>query len=96
MKILRKLTGHKIGLPAYAWMLKIGAFIIGTETELLLKSRWVLPTKLLATGFEFQYPRLEEAFAQIIRSIPASRYHLFKSDVPQSQTNPGLHFITSK
>ena len=47
MQTLRNKTGTKIGLPAPAWLLKIGAAIIGTETELLLKSRWVLPTKLL-------------------------------------------------
>jgi uncharacterized protein (TIGR01777 family) len=74
MKTLRQLTGHKIGLPAYTWMLKIGAFIIGTETELLLKSRWVLATKLEATGFEFRFQHIEQAFAQIIGSIPANRY----------------------
>jgi NAD dependent epimerase/dehydratase family enzyme len=49
MQTLRKATGSTIGLPAYTWMLKIGAAIIGTETELLLKSRWVLPARILDT-----------------------------------------------
>ncbi|MEP6748442.1 MAG: TIGR01777 family oxidoreductase, partial [Bacteroidota bacterium] len=60
MKTLRKITGNVIGLPAYKWMLSIGSFIIGTEKELLLKSRWVLPAKLLETGFTFKFPLLEE------------------------------------
>ena len=42
MKTLRKATGHVFGLPAYTWMLKLGAPVIGTETELVLKSRWVV------------------------------------------------------
>lgn len=77
MSLLRKATGHKIGLPAFAWMLKIGAVMIGTETELILKSRWVLPTKLLESGFEFKYPFLKDAFAEIISKVPRRQYHLF-------------------
>ena len=77
MKILRNATGYKIGLPAYVWMLKIGAALIGTETELILKSRWVLPTKILETGFRFKYPFLKDAFADIISKVPRKQYHLF-------------------
>jgi uncharacterized protein len=77
MQTLRKVTGHKIGLPAFTWMLKMGAAVIGTETELLLKSRWVIPTKILATGFQFTYPVLEDAFKEIVSHTPRKRYHLF-------------------
>ncbi len=77
MQILRKATGYLFGLPAYTWMLKTGAVIIGTETELILKSRWVLPTKILQTGFRFKYPLLEEAFKDIIGKTPGKKYHLF-------------------
>jgi uncharacterized protein len=77
MQALRKATGHIIGLPAYAWMLKIGAAMIGTETELILKSRWVVPTKMLDTGFQFRYPLLKDAFSDIIGKIPRKQYHLF-------------------
>ncbi len=77
MKILRDVFGHKIGLPAYTWMLKIGAAIIGTETELLLKSRWVLPQKILASGFQFKYPLLKDAMQNIVSNTPRSKYHLF-------------------
>ncbi len=61
MATLRTRMGRRFGLPAPAWLLKLGAALIGTETELLLKSRWVLPAKLQKTGFAFSYPRLEEA-----------------------------------
>ena len=74
---MRKVTGHVIGLPAPAWMLKMGAFIIGTETELVLKSRWVVPTRILESGFQFQYPELEDAFKDIISQVPRKQYHLF-------------------
>jgi uncharacterized protein len=77
MKTLRKATGHKFGLPAYEWMLKIGAPLIGTETELVLKSRWVLPTKIVQTGFRFKYALLEDAFTDIILKTPRNKYHLF-------------------
>ena len=77
MKTLRKVTGVKFGLPAFEWMLKIGAGLIGTETELILKSRWVLPTKILQTGFQFQYAMLEDAFKNIISKTARKKYHLF-------------------
>lgn len=77
MQTLRKATRQIIGLPAYTWMLKIGALIIGTETELILKSRWVLPTKILATGFQFMYPSLANAIHDIACKTPGKKYHLF-------------------
>lgn len=77
MQTLRKVTGHLFGLPAFAWMLAIGARLIGTETELLLKSRWVVPTKLTEAGFVFKYPRLEHAFKSIVAKLPRKQYHLF-------------------
>ncbi len=77
MRIFRKVTGHKIGLPAYKWMLQIGAPLIGTELELVLKSRWVIPSKILETGFQFNYPLIETALADIISKVPRKQYHLF-------------------
>jgi uncharacterized protein (TIGR01777 family) len=61
MAALRRSMGRRIGLPAPAWLLKVGAALIGTETELLLKSRWVLPTRIQQSGFAFAYPQLEKA-----------------------------------
>ncbi len=77
MATLRKLTGHTHGLPAPAWLLKAGAALIGTEAELLLKSRWVLPTRLMETGFSFQYKLLEEALQEIINQTAPEQYRLF-------------------
>lgn len=77
MKILRKLTGKRIGLPAPAWMLRLGAALIGTETELVMKSRWVLPTRIQETGFRFHYPNLEDALKDILQKVPPGQYRLF-------------------
>jgi NAD dependent epimerase/dehydratase family enzyme len=79
MKTLREVTHTKIGLPAFKWMLQLGAAVIGTETELVLKSRWVIPTRLLESGFQFTYPTLREALDNIIEQTPQSQYKLFKS-----------------
>jgi NAD dependent epimerase/dehydratase family enzyme len=77
MKTLRRLTGHAVGLRAFNWMLEAGAALIGTETELILKSRWVIPAKLLQSGFSFKYNELEHALTEIIRNTPRTKYHLF-------------------
>jgi len=56
MKALRNSWGMPFGLPATKWMLEIGTFLMRTETELVLKSRNVIPTRLVESGFKFQYP----------------------------------------
>ncbi|MGO2520101.1 MAG: epimerase [Microbacterium sp.] len=61
MATVRRVLGVRFGPPMPRWMLEIGAIGIRTETELILKSRWVLPEKLTAAGFEFTYPTLEPA-----------------------------------
>lgn len=66
MRILRLVARQPIGLPATRWMLEIGAFFLRTETELLLKSRRVVPTRLLESGFQFRYPELYPALDNIV------------------------------
>jgi NAD dependent epimerase/dehydratase family enzyme len=66
MKLIREKMSMPFGLPAPEWLLKIGALIIGTETELILKSRWVYPRHLLEQGFSFRFPKPEEALADIL------------------------------
>jgi uncharacterized protein (TIGR01777 family) len=66
MATLRRVLGVRFGIPLFGWMLELGAFAIRTETELLLKSRWVVPTRLLAAGFEFEFPLLEGALRDIL------------------------------
>jgi len=61
MRALRQAWGISFGLPATSWMLEIGAFLLRTETELVLKSRRVTPGRLLQSGFEFQFPAWPEA-----------------------------------
>jgi uncharacterized protein len=77
MATLRRVTGHKVGLPAFTWMLELGAALIGTETELILKSRWVVPAKLNAEGFRFKYEQVEDAFSEIVANYNRRQYHLF-------------------
>jgi uncharacterized protein len=77
MRTLRRITGHKIGLPAFKWMLKIGAWVIGTEPELILKSRWVRPAKLLESGFHFKFAKVEDALKDVVDKTNRRRYHLF-------------------
>ncbi|MEH7223446.1 TIGR01777 family oxidoreductase [Bacillus sp. JJ1566] len=68
MKSLRKAYNRNIGLPAPVWLLELGAIFIRTETELILKSRWVIPERLEKEGFLFSYPTIDEALAQITKN----------------------------
>jgi hypothetical protein len=65
MRAVRNACGAAFGLPATEWMLEIGAFFLRTETELILKSRRVAPGKLLASGFQFRFPNLENALRDL-------------------------------
>lgn len=58
MSRFRDYVGVPFGLPATRWMAEVGAFFLRTETELILKSRWVVPTRLLEHGFVFRYPEM--------------------------------------
>jgi len=65
MRLIREACGAPFGLPATEWMLEVGAFFLRTETELILKSRRVVPGKLLASGFQFQFPDLRGALKDL-------------------------------
>jgi NAD dependent epimerase/dehydratase family enzyme len=67
MRTLRAAWGAPIGLPAADWMLEIGAIFLRTETELILKSRRVVPVRLLRAGFSFQFPTWAEAAGDLCR-----------------------------
>ncbi len=67
MADLRRAYGAPIGLPATDWMLELGAFFLRTETELILKSRRVVPRRLLEAGFEFRFPEWSGAAADLVR-----------------------------
>ncbi len=67
MRAMRRASGVRIGLPAAKWMLEIGAWVMRTDTELLLKSRRVTPTRLLENGFRFDFPTWDEAVTDLVR-----------------------------
>ena len=65
MRIIRRECGVPFGLPATRRMLEVAAFVHRTEAELILKSRRVVPSRLLAEGFQFRFPRMEDAVREI-------------------------------
>jgi uncharacterized protein len=73
MRELRRAWGARWGLPAPAWVLEVGAWVLRTETELVLKSRRVVPGRLLASGFAFRFPDWAKAARDLCRRWRASR-----------------------
>ncbi|WP_416297868.1 TIGR01777 family oxidoreductase [Paenibacillus illinoisensis] len=67
MESLRRHMGVRIGLPSPRWMLEVGARFIRTETELVLKSRWVIPERIEQEGFTFMYDTLDTALDEILK-----------------------------
>jgi uncharacterized protein (TIGR01777 family) len=61
MRALRGAWGARIGLPATAWMVEVGTWLLRTESELVLKSRRVVPGRLIAAGFAFEHGEWNEA-----------------------------------
>ena len=66
MASVRRAVGARFGLPTWRWMLELGSAVIRTETELVLKSRWVVPERLEAAGYTFLHPHHDEALTAII------------------------------
>lgn len=66
MKLLREALGVGIGLPAMKWMVSIGAVFLRTDPELVLKSRRVVPGRLLDAGFEFEHPLFGPAAHELV------------------------------
>lgn len=66
MRMLRELGGARFGLSAKRWMLEAGAVLLRTETELIIKSRRVVPARLLAAGFQFRFPEFRGAAKELI------------------------------
>jgi NAD dependent epimerase/dehydratase family enzyme len=65
MRIIRRELGVPFGLPATRMMLEVAAFVHRTEAELILKSRRVAPGRLLESGFQFLFPKMEDAVREI-------------------------------
>lgn len=66
MQQLRRVCGVKLGLPAYTWMVHLGAVLMGTEPELPLKSRYVIPGRLLKAEYTFQFDQIDKAFDDLV------------------------------
>ncbi|WP_129309172.1 TIGR01777 family oxidoreductase [Streptomyces sp. L2] len=73
MHDLRAAWGVPVGLPATAWMAGLGALALRSDTELLLKSRRVVPGRLLDAGFAFDHPRWDGAAADLVARVRAGR-----------------------
>ncbi len=67
MKALRKNLGVPFGLPATKWMIKLGAAVIGTSSELVLWNRNVVPTKLINSDFRFKFPTIDIALRDLLQ-----------------------------
>ncbi|GAA1255944.1 TIGR01777 family oxidoreductase [Kitasatospora nipponensis] len=67
MRELRAARGVPVGLPATRWMAELGALALRSDTELLLKSRRVVPGRLLDAGFTFDHPHWSPAAADLVR-----------------------------
>ncbi len=67
MRVLRQAWRTPVGLPATPWMVEIGTFLLRTESELILKSRRVIPTRLLEADFHFQFPTWPGAAQDLVQ-----------------------------
>lgn len=67
MRIFREAWGTRVGLPTMEWQLAIGALLMRTETELILKSRRVVPKMLTDSGFEFEFSEWKDAVEDLVR-----------------------------
>jgi uncharacterized protein (TIGR01777 family) len=65
MRYFRESVGMPLHVPAARWMLKLGAWVMGTETELILKSRWAEPLRLRDAGFRWRWSKAVEAIADL-------------------------------
>jgi uncharacterized protein (TIGR01777 family) len=73
MRTLRTTWGMPVGLPATKLMAEIGAFTIRSDTELLLKSRRVVPGRLREAGFDFRFPQWPTACQDLVRRVHTQR-----------------------
>jgi NAD dependent epimerase/dehydratase family enzyme len=73
LRELRSAWGAWIGLAAPRWLIEIGTFLMRTESELVLKSRRVVPGRLLAAGFQFQFPEWPAAARDLVARWKSGR-----------------------
>ncbi|MBS1722962.1 MAG: DUF1731 domain-containing protein [Armatimonadetes bacterium] len=73
MRVLREAVAARLALPAPAWLVEIGTFVMRTESELVLKSRRVVPARLLESGFEFRFPDWPGAARNLVGRLREGR-----------------------
>ncbi len=66
MREMRKVVGMPIGLPAFRWMVRIAAPMLGTDPELALYGRYLVSRRLAEMPFEFKFPNLSDALADVL------------------------------
>lgn len=72
LKAYRQAWGVPLGLPSTAGLIRLGARVMHSEAELLLKSRWTVPERLLQAGFEFCYPTWPTAISALVKEVQMS------------------------
>jgi uncharacterized protein (TIGR01777 family) len=87
MRTLRSAAGVPFGLPATRWMTKLGAFAMRSDTELLLKSRRVVPGRLHAAGFTFTRPDWDGAATDLVRRSRAAARARRRFQLPSASGN---------
>jgi len=75
MRELRAAWGQRVGLPATAWMIEAAALVLRTESELVLKSRQVVPGRLLEAGFRFEFPEWRAAARDLVGQWRGAAVH---------------------
>ncbi|MBI3875083.1 MAG: DUF1731 domain-containing protein [Verrucomicrobia bacterium] len=73
MRLFRNVCGAPFGLPATEWTLEIGAFFLRTETELILKSRRIVSSRLRESGFKFQFGTMRAALLDLVSQSTISQ-----------------------
>ena len=74
MRDLRRAWGRRPGLPATHAMARLGAWALRSDTELLLKSRYVAPERLLLAGFSFEHPTWSDAATDLVAEVRRRRH----------------------
>lgn len=92
MKTLRRVTGIHLGLPAFAWMVRLGApWVMRTDPDLALYGRYVISKRLQEEVYEFQFPCLEDAFRDLLKTPDNKSRPAFR-ELPSPRVSASTRF----